>query len=108
MRRAVLSRLFEHLQEKYNLDWSRDLFVDGQLAGHQIEAALAFKSDSHLDELRSALYRLDEGTYGICIHCKRPIEQEALDADPAQRLCPDCTRTCSYTGAKRYESHIHA
>lgn len=108
MRHVVLSRLFEHLHENYGLDWSREVFVDGQISSHQIDAALAFKSDSHLDELSSALHRLDDGTYGVCIHCKSPISQETLAADPTQRLCPSCEQAYTHVLAGRFETRAHA
>lgn len=108
MRNMVLSRLFEHLHENYGLDWSREVFVDGHLSSHQIDAALAFKSDSHLDGLSSALHRLDEGTYGVCIHCKSPISQETLDADPTQRLCPSCEQSYTRVLAGGFESRAQA
>ena len=108
MRREVLSRLFEHLHEKYGLDWPRETFVEGQLSDNQIEAALAFKSDSHLDELHSALQRLDEGTFGICMTCKRPIGQDSLQADPTRRLCRSCEQACLRYDRRLLEVHVPA
>ena len=109
MRRAVLSRLFEHLQAKYGFDWSREVFIDdGPLSGHQLDAALAFKSDAQLDEFRSALHRLEEGTYGICLTCKRPISQDTLDADPTARLCPTCEHSYAHPVTEGLEPQLHA
>ncbi|MBP1646863.1 MAG: hypothetical protein H6Q30_308 [Bacteroidetes bacterium] len=90
LQRAVLSRLFDHLQEHYGVDSARDFFVDGRLNLHQVDALLAFKSDSQLDELRSALDRLEHGTYGVCITCKRPISRDVLERDPGRSICAAC------------------
>ncbi len=90
VRCAILCRLFEHLQETYGIDWSKEVFVDGQLSLHQIDALLAFKHDGVIDELRSALQRLDEGTYGVCIRCKRLISGDLLAQDPTRRICARC------------------
>jgi len=90
LQRAVLSKLFDHLQEYYGVDSSRDYFVNGRLNLHQIDALLAFKSDPQLDELRAALDRLEHGTYGVCITCKRPISREVLERDPGRCLCAAC------------------
>ncbi len=95
MRRAILCRLFDHLEECYGIDCTRDTFVKGQHSLPQIDAMLSFKSDPRLDELRSALGRLENGTYGICIGCKLEIRQEILDADPGRRLCPSCEKEYS-------------
>ena len=45
----------------------------------QIEAELA--------DVEHAIRRLDDGTYGTCEACGRPISEERLEALPATRLC---------------------
>jgi RNA polymerase-binding transcription factor DksA len=102
MRYAILGRLYDYLQEQYSISWSRETFVDGKLSIHQIDAILAFKSDPHLDELRSALDRLENGTYGVCLSCKGTISEELLDADPSQRFCAKCEKTFSHVLAPTY------
>lgn len=97
VRGAILCRLFEHLEGAYGIDWSQDLIVDGQLSLHQIDALLAFKSDALIDELRSALDRLDAGVYGICICCKRTISGALLEHDPARRVCVECEEEFSHS-----------
>ncbi len=41
-------------------------------------------------EVRSALTRIDEGTYGLCESCDDPIAARRLDAVPWARLCVSC------------------
>ena len=106
MRRAVLSKLFEHLKENYGLDWSDEIFDDNRLTIHQLDAVLAFKSDFVLDELCSALNRLEEGTYGVCIRCKRTIAEEVLDDDPTQRLCPACATSFMHIAVEDLGPHV--
>lgn len=45
----------------------------------QVEAELA--------DIEHALHRLDDGTYGTCEVCGKPIPDERLEAMPAARLC---------------------
>jgi RNA polymerase-binding protein DksA len=45
-----------------------------------------------LAAIDAALNRLDEGTYGQCERCGRPIESERLDALPWATLCIDDKR----------------
>jgi hypothetical protein len=97
VRCAILCRLFEHLEDTYGIGLSRDLFVNGQLSLHQIDALLAFKSDALIDELRSALDRLNAGVYGICIRCRRKIDDTLLDHDPARRVCAECEEEFSHS-----------
>ena len=101
VRCAILCRLFEHLQDAYGIDWSRDLFVNGELSLRQIDALLAFKHDGLIDELRSAIDRLDAGVYGICIRCKRRIGEDLLEQDPTRRVCARCEVAFSYSPAHR-------
>lgn len=39
------------------------------------------------NEVKSALLRITEGTYGYCEVSKTPIETERLEANPAARTC---------------------
>ena len=41
-------------------------------------------------EVRAALYRIAEGTYGICLHCEEEISQKRLQAVPWATLCIAC------------------
>jgi len=107
MRRAVLDKLFDHLEECYGIDWTRESFVDEQLSLHQIDAILAFKSDPTLDELRGALDRIETGTFGLCISCKKVISQEVLDADPSRRVCSGCEVEMSHVVAQHFASHLN-
>jgi sigma-B regulation protein RsbU (phosphoserine phosphatase) len=42
-----------------------------------------------LNEVDSALARIDEGTYGLCESCHEPVEKTRLLADPLVRYCLD-------------------
>lgn len=39
--------------------------------------------ESRLAEVRSALKRIEENTYGVCKTCLKPISEERLGANPA-------------------------
>lgn len=45
-----------------------------------------------LDKVRSALRRLDAGTYGTCERCGKPIDKARLKALPYSVLCIDCKK----------------
>ena len=40
-----------------------------------------------LDDVRFALDKIKQGTYGICEKCDGPIEKEILEIVPESRLC---------------------
>jgi RNA polymerase-binding transcription factor DksA len=44
---------------------------------------------SELADIEHALERINDGSYGTCEACGRPIDEERLDAMPATRLCLD-------------------
>ena len=44
------------------------------------------------EEIQRALKRKQEGSYGICANCGRPIPKERLEARPAAIYCIDCQR----------------
>jgi RNA polymerase-binding transcription factor DksA len=92
MRRLILCRLSVHLKEYYDIEWTGDPLADGTTLMHEVEAVLAFKSDAVLDELRCALERLEDGTFGACLCCKQAIDRRLLDADPTRRVCSECER----------------
>jgi RNA polymerase-binding transcription factor DksA len=102
MRHRILSRLYEHLHENYDFDWTEDAFVNGTMSLGQLDAVLAFKSDPHLDELRRALERLENGTFGSCIACKGSIAWDLLEVDPTQRFCARCEEQFSHIVIQRY------
>jgi DnaK suppressor protein len=45
---------------------------------------------SSLEEIERALEKLDEGTYGICERCGKPISPDRLEAMPATAFCIAC------------------
>jgi RNA polymerase-binding transcription factor DksA len=90
MRRVILSNLFEYLKLNYDFERPADSFVSGQISDRDIDVVLSYKSDHRLGELREALARLESGTYGYCIGCKRRLSRSDLDEDPAKRVCVAC------------------
>lgn len=43
-----------------------------------------------LDDVRSALNKIEQGTYGMCEQCDMEIEEEVLAVDPESRECKMC------------------
>jgi DnaK suppressor protein len=48
------------------------------------------QAEQELAELDAASARVDEGTYGICAGCARPIPAARLRARPTATLCVTC------------------
>jgi RNA polymerase-binding protein DksA len=43
-----------------------------------------------IDDIRAALARIEDGTYGVCAECGDEIAADRLRAVPSARLCVDC------------------
>jgi len=60
----------------------------------RLESAWSAHPEAHdlsrlLEEVDSALDRMDHGSYGLCEVCHDPVEPERLLADPLMRFCLD-------------------
>ena len=52
--------------------------------------ALVQQAEAHLDEIDAALERIDDGTYGVCAVCGRPIPAARLNVRPTATTCVGC------------------
>jgi RNA polymerase-binding protein DksA len=58
----------------------------------EIDYSLEENSEQVLKAIEGALERIDEGTFGVCQTCRRPISEERLEAIPYATQCIDCRR----------------
>ena len=61
-----------------------------KIADAAVEHQLGYSESKLLEKIEYALKRLDEGSYGICDDCKKPINIERLKAKPSVSLCITC------------------
>ena|SRR5687768_4326264 len=61
---------------------------------HAAERELAIRNldreSNLLRNVRAALRRLDEGNYGVCVHCEEDISPKRLNAVPWTPFCIQC------------------
>jgi RNA polymerase-binding protein DksA len=90
---AERDRVFDQLRE---LGVERSSFDEGFADSGQVTAergeveALAGTLRETLNDIDAALAKFDNGTYGICESCGKPISEARLEAMPAARLCITC------------------
>jgi DnaK suppressor protein len=63
-----------------------------QVFEQQRDLALRDRNEQQLAAVDAALARLDDGTYGLCARCGRPIAPERLDALPWAAHCIECQK----------------
>ena len=63
-----------------------------QVFEQQRDLALRDHDAQHLSTVEAALRRLDDGTYGTCVRCGKPVAPERLEALPWAAHCIDCQR----------------
>jgi len=56
----------------------------------QVLSRLSQKEQDKLEEINAALQRIEEGTYGKCVVCGKPIEEKRLLAIPEAKKCIKC------------------
>ncbi len=66
----------------------------GDLAGQSHEEWLFLNLNAQhaslLRQLQDALERMDDGSYGVCAECEKPISQKRLEAVPWAKYCISC------------------
>jgi RNA polymerase-binding protein DksA len=58
----------------------------------EMDYTLEDNAEQVLKAIDAALGRIEDGTYGMCVSCGRPIPEERLEAMPWADLCIDCKR----------------
>jgi DnaK suppressor protein len=66
-----------------------DEYADAGTATFERERDLSLENNIRdlLQKIEKAIARMDEGTYGICERCDKPIEKARLKALPYASLC---------------------
>lgn len=86
-----------HTSEKYTtgelssydnhfLDIATEVFME------EMQNSLTDHEKMKLENVNDALYRIDNGTYGICEHCKKNIDEDRLEFIPETKLCACCAK----------------
>lgn len=97
LRRQLLARL-EELVGRARLI-SADLRRPGdrdseeraiELENDEVLEGLDELTRTEVSQLRHAIARIDDGTYGICARCGSPIAPARLAALPAASMCAKC------------------
>ncbi|MFK4147041.1 TraR/DksA C4-type zinc finger protein [Streptomyces sp. NPDC004065] len=70
----------------------RALRETGQMADDHLMSAQREAIERVLKEIDEAFARIEDGTYGTCVGCARPVPAERLEILPYTRHCVPCLR----------------
>ncbi|MDE2019647.1 MAG: TraR/DksA C4-type zinc finger protein [Patescibacteria group bacterium] len=68
-------------------DWDEETDEAEEISN---QMAVANDLKTRLSEIDIALEKINEGKYGVCEKCGKPIENEVLDISPESRFCREC------------------
>ena len=91
-RERLLAGLAEGIVAPDPMTYGSQAAAASQVFEQQRDLALRDKDQQHLTAVDAALARLDDGTFGTCVRCGRPIAPERLQALPWAAHCIDCQR----------------
>jgi len=61
-----------------------------EIAGDEVLEGLGVQGLKEAQQIKAALKRIDEGTYGICVQCDEKIPEKRLELLPHTPLCTNC------------------
>ncbi|MFE2534610.1 TraR/DksA family transcriptional regulator [Streptomyces sp. NPDC059371] len=81
----------EQLQQLSDAATRADTFLDRRTAAQmEVRVKLAASAGMVLTDVEAALARMDQGHYGVCHLCRRPMARERLMIVPQARYCGRC------------------
>jgi len=78
-------------REDIAIEKTPDALDEVQLAGERELAIRNLDRESNLlRNVKSALARIHDGSYGVCMHCEEDIKPKRLEAVPWAKFCIKC------------------
>jgi DnaK suppressor protein len=78
-------------REDIAIEKTPDALDEVQLAGERELAIRNLDRESNLlRSVKSALGRIHDGSYGVCMHCEEDIKMKRLEAVPWAKYCIKC------------------
>lgn len=68
--------------------------------GQEMSFAISDAGRRSLKEVDEALLRIQEGTFGNCTRCQKPIDEARLEAVPHAAMCITCAEATEREGVR--------
>ncbi|GHO84443.1 TraR/DksA family transcriptional regulator [Dictyobacter formicarum] len=84
-----LQKRIEELRAKAHIEFAEEDIEEAaaRVADTELDEAMLDEDLKLLQNIKSALKRIDEGTYGLCRVCGQPIPARRLEVLPWAELC---------------------
>jgi DnaK suppressor protein len=78
-------------RDEIAIEKTPDALDEVQLAGERELAIRNLDREANLlRHVRAALFRINDGSYGVCLHCEEDIKPKRLEAVPWAAYCIRC------------------
>lgn len=84
---ARLEAIEEELDSHQNRDWEE---LATERESDEVLEATGNAGLAEITQIRAALKRIGDGSYGTCVRCSEPIAEARLDLLPWTPLCRTC------------------
>ncbi|HEY6919015.1 MAG TPA: TraR/DksA family transcriptional regulator, partial [Tabrizicola sp.] len=84
---ARLEAIDEELDSHQNRDWEE---LATEREGDEVLEATGLAGQAEIGQIRAALARIADGSYGTCVRCGEPIAEARLDLLPWTPHCRTC------------------
>jgi RNA polymerase-binding protein DksA len=91
-RERLMLELGEPIESPGQMTYGSQAAAATHVFEQQRDLALRERHEHQLAAVESALARLDDGSFGTCVRCGRPIARERIEALPWAAFCIDCQR----------------
>jgi RNA polymerase-binding transcription factor DksA len=78
---------WEAKEGNINIDTAEDAELAEGIEVYENNSAILKQLEIQYNDIKDALAKIDQGTYGICEISGLPIEEDRLEANPAARTC---------------------
>ena len=78
---------WEATPKAFQADSADRMEVADSIDDYEDNTAILKELEIRYNEIKGALKKIEDGSYGICTVCKKPIDPKRLEANPAASTC---------------------
>lgn len=92
---TVFGNTTEHTSERYTSGElssydNHPADIGTEVYMQDMQNSLTIHEQGKLNNIENALFKIENGVYGVCDECKKEIDEDRLDILPETNLCSNC------------------